>query len=647
MKFGGAVIANARALLFAAFASACVPRKILTVSEWADSKRWLSKKASSKEGWWRTLRTPFLREPMDCLSLGSPVQLVILMFCTQSGKSEVGLNWIGYVIDHAPAPMLVVLPTLEVRKRWVLQRLEPLLKESPALAAIFGVMKTRDASNGRDIKDYGEGLLVLGGANSAASLASMPIQYVLCDEVDRFKWELKGEGDPLGLIDNRQKAFTRRKQLRVSTPTVRGASRIEEDFERSDRRRYHVPCPLCGTLIVLRWSNLKYNAALTRAVYLCEHCDGEIEERHKTQMLAGGVWIAENPDSPIRGYHINALYAPDGLGYTWLELAREWIGVQDDRVKLKRFVNTQLAETWEDKSRDIRPNVLLQRAEPYRLRQIPPGCLILIAGIDTQDDRFSIQLLGWGEGEVCWVLDWHEIPGNPGREETQMKLAAYLNARFENSFGREMRIAASGIDTGGHFTHEIYNFVRSKPAPRLIAFKGANTPGKAILSTRPQHQDVNWRGKTIRQGVALYTIGTDTAKHWIYNRLLADEGVEPAARKIHFSQDLPPDYYDQVVSEVFDPEKNRFLKRRGRRNEGLDTFVYACAAAQHPEVRVHAMRPVDWRALRRVLEPEPEAAQPGGSTVPVEPRAPAAAKKQPQRPSDESPFGSSDWKNRL
>ena len=667
---------SARVILFSSFARAVRPRKSLTVSEHADAHRILSTKASSEAGRWKTSRTPFLKEIMDCMSVRSPVRRVVFISCTQTGKTEVGLNWIEYVVDHVPAPMLVVVPTLEVRKRWVRQRLDPMIAESEVLANLIHSRK-RDSANSEDMKDFPGGFLVIGGANSPASLASMPIRFVLLDEVDRFPWEVGKEGDPIGLIDERQKTFPRRKMLLVSTPTIAGASRIEEEYEYSDQRRYHVPCPHCDDLLVFKWDNLKWNKQLTHVDYICEHCGCPIEEHEKPKMLAAGRWIPGNPNSKIRGYHINGLYAPIGLGNTWLELAIEWMKVQNDKPKRKRFINTKLGETWEDRSRDVKPQHLMERAEPYQLRQVPPGCLIITAGIDTQDNRLAVNLLGWGRAEVCCVLDYVELPGNPGisplwldminpvlqakrktltkllqlggfgvgdggvgfRQAIQagirelgcdrawlvrtigtrgaelmdmvpgewpgdvwLDLVEMLNTPLVNHYGHAISISSAAIDTGGHHTHDVYAFVRSNPSRRLMAIKGSNIPNKPVLAGKPTWQDINHRGKVIKKGVQLWTIGVDTAKHVLFNRMSGDEQLDAAGRKIRFSEGLEQEYYDMLTAEVFDPEKNKWVKRRGRRNESLDTWVYGYAAAQHPQIRIHAMRPAEWQRLEKMLE---------------------------------------------
>lgn len=616
---------------------ASAPRQRLTVSQWADRHRWLSAKASAEAGQWRTSRVPYLREIMDCLSDSSPIKRVVVMKSAQVGGTEIGLNWIGYAMHHAPSPMLVVVPTIEVRKRWAMQRLDPLLRETEVLSGLASERK-RDAANGRDIKDFpGGGMLIMGGANSAASLASMPIRFALLDEIDRFKWELKGEGDPIGLIDERTKAFRRRKVLLVSTPTVKDASRVEEEWLASDQRHYHMPCPHCGDGLVLKWTNLVWTADHKHVSYACEHCGATFDEQAKPRMLAEGQWQPEHPERSTRGYHINGLMAPPGLGYTWPELVQQFHLAKDDPPKLKRFVNTSLGETWEDRSRDVQPRELQQRAEPYGLREISEGCLLLTAGIDTQDDRLALQLLGWGRGERCWVLDWFELPGHPGKAALWAQMAEYLNRPLENQWGKRMYVEATAVDTGGHYTHEVYNWVRSEPARRVIAVKGANTPGKPILGGRPAAVDVNVAGKVVAKGVKLWTVGTDTAKDSLMNRLFGDKTASLEERLIHFSDQLPEDYYNQLTAETFDVERNKWVIKRGRRNEGLDTWVYAAAAAHHPALRVHALRQRDWRALEKQLQPgdKPDLTPaPEGEAQPQPEPPPEPAKRKRKRRGD-------------
>ena len=565
--------------------------------------------------------TPVPSRPCRCIAVADESHLFLAgRGMVPTHNTEAGLNWIGYVIDHEPAPMLVVVPTLEARKRWVKQRLDPMLKETPALADVFSGMRSRDASNTEDIKDFPGGILVLGGANSPASLASMPIRYVLCDEVDRFPWEVGDEGDPLGLIDERQKTFPRRKTLLVSTPTVKGASRIWGEFEDSDQRHRFVPCPHCGELMTLKWKNLRWEKnpdtrRIKHAYYVCEHNGCIIEEFEKPRMLGAGQWIPQNPGHDVRGYHINGLYSPIGLGFTWREMAQQWVDAQGDKSKLKRFINTALGEPWEDRDNLTSPQELQQRALPYKLRTVPPGVCLITCGVDTQNNRLAVQIIGWGKKETAWTLDWLELPGDPSRAEVWERLQDLLTTPLYTASGKALQIEATAIDTGGHHAQDVYAFVRSQaerrePARRVMAIKGASTPGKPVLN-KPSDIDFDWRGKTYKRGVKLWLVGSDTGKHRFFGRLNSDTGLPAEERRIHFSQDLEAGYYDGLLAEVFDPEKNKFVKVRGKRNEPLDTWNYAYAAGHHPELRIHVKPDKEWDVLAEMLAAvEPEKPQP-------------------------------------
>jgi phage terminase large subunit GpA-like protein len=242
----------------AAFSDGLRPDPLLTVSEWADQFRMLSQTASAEPGWWRTDRTPYLREIMDCLSPSSGVEKVVFMKGAQVGGTEAGNNWIGYVIDQAPGPMLVVLPTVEMGKRWSKGRFAPLIDDTPAIRAKVKDPRSRDAGNTVQSKEFPGGIVVITGANSAVGLRSMPVRYLFMDEIDGYPCDADGEGDPVSLAVQRTATFARRKILEVSTPTVSGLSRIEKEFESSDQCFFHVPCPDCSEYQVLKWANLKW-----------------------------------------------------------------------------------------------------------------------------------------------------------------------------------------------------------------------------------------------------------------------------------------------------------------------------------------------------------------------------------------------------
>lgn len=649
---------DGRATLLAAFAKAVRPRKRMTVSQWADRHRILTGKSAAVKGQWRTWRMPHLAEPMDALSAHSPVNKVVCMFPIQLGKTEVGLNWLGYIIDHDPAPTLSVQPTLELRDRYVLQRVNPLLESTACIAQSFKVKARRDGSNARDLKDFPGGLLVLGGANSAASLSSMPMKNVVADEVDKFPHDLGGEGDPLGLIEGRQSNFSRSKILVISSPTMKDSSLIESEYMGGDRRHYHLPCPHCGEWLVLCWKQLTWNkdehGNVKEVWYTCEHNGCVIEESEKPAMLAAGKWVAENRHAPYRSYTINALYSPIGIGRSWPQLVQQWLKAQGDPIKLKRFVNTRLAETYEDLRSNMKWTMLAERAEDYPLKSVPPGALVLTAGIDTQNDRLAVIVIGHGRDGRMWAIDYVELPGDPNEQVEKFKqkkgaLFDYLSQPFVNAWGKTLHIRAAAWDTGGHRTDAVYDAVRSRVVSRMLAIKGASISGKPILSARPSAQDVNRRGKTIKKGVVLWTVGTDTAKDLIFAHLAADADKNTEERKVHFSKGFDEEFYKMLLSERFDPEKNQWVKRSGVRNEVLDCWVYAIAASRHPELRLHVMGVRSWDDLERVLQPGAIDDQIEAKAVPNEDAKPAQAKPAGKpRKSGGTPlgFGSEEWRKR-
>lgn len=621
-------------LALRAFERGWKPKSNLTVSEWADANRVLSTVGSAEPGNWKTSRTPYLREIMDQLSEHAPARIVAFMKSSQVGGTEVGSNWLGYIMAHAKGPVAVVMPTEKSLNDWVSQKFEPMANDTPAVSAVLSKRNNNSSDNNAQRKKFTGGIIYFKTAGSTAELKSSSIRYALADEADEWDWETT-QGDPLGLLEVRLTTFHDRKLFVPSSPTMKDASRIEELFEAGDKRRYHVPCPHCGEYQHLVWGNVKWSKhpdnpkRITDAWYVCKECGAEIAEHHKQEMLAKGRWIADAPDAPYPSYHISAIYSPVGLGLNWRELAAEWIAAQEDNAKLMRFVNTRLGETWADRSHDIKANALEARAEPYALRTVPQGCLVITVGVDTQDNRLEIQVIGHGKHDRCWTLDYHVLPGNPAGDELWQALADYVNAvRFTNAQDKELISEACAIDTGGHHTHAVYAFVRSRKVRRALACKGASTPGRTILG-KPTMQDVNWRGVSQKKGVNLYLIGADTAKHLLYNRLNGDHDKPSDERKVHFSNQLESHYYDGLVSETFNPRKNRWEIKKGKRNEPLDTWCLALAASHHPELYLHKWKAADWDRRAAMLEPDVGAGreQTNGYAQPVQTPAPA-----PQRP---------------
>ena len=623
---GGAVFA-------AAWAEGWDVSDPLPVDQWADKYRVLPRESASEHGPWRTDRTPYLREPMQVLSDSHPCKRVVLVFGTQTGKTECGNNWVGANIHESPSSMMVVQPTVEMGKRWTRQRLNPMIKLTPELQERIPPSRSRDSGNTSAMKEFPGGFLVVAGSNSAASLSSMPVRRLFLDEVDRYPADVEDEGHPVDVAERRTSSFPRRKILITSTPTVKDESVVWDEFEASDQRYYYVPCPHCGHMQVLRDENLADDAT-----FLCEAGGHFIEEHHKTEMLARGVWIARNPGSIIPGFHLPSYYAALGLGYSWADIVELRQKAKDRPEKSKTYTNTIMAECYEDDSGKVDWKDISERAGGYSSRTIPDGCLMLTAGVDTQDDRWAVTIMGFGRRGRWFAVDWFEIPGKPGIEEEWAVLdSAVLDPTFVNGHGVTLRVLAMAVDTGGHNTHMAYQYCRLRQHRRVMAIKGSKFQGRPILPSRPSPQDVKTNGQILRAGVDLWLVGTDTAKGAIFAKLNADLGVEAEEIRFRHPSDLPDDYYQQLTAERYDTTKERWVKPRHTRNEALDCTVYALAAASHPAIRVDKLRDKDWEKIEAKVQPaigdlfDQVASSDTPAAVPAEPEdsAPEAASPNP------------------
>lgn len=593
------IFSNPRLHGYRALARALAPRKPMTVSQWADAHRMLSGKGSAMPGRWRTDANPPLREPMDCLSTHSAAREVVLMFPIQLGKTEVAINALGYCMDYDPGPVMVCLPGEVSMNKWVAQKLNPTIDESPAMKRALTSVASRDAANTRTFKDFAGGQLYIEHAGSPSRLKSTSVRTLIVDEVDEFANNLAGGDDPLEMLNGRTSAFPATfKRLYISTPQIKGISRIESLWNKSDQRRYFVPCPHCGHMQHLQWSGLHWTPDGRQCWYVCQECGAQIDEHHKGDMIRAGEWRATNPEpSKVRGYHINCLYYAFGLGPRWLDLVEMWRDAQNDPARLKTFVNDRLAEPWEDAAmRSVRHNAIADRAEPYPLRTAPSGVLVVTAGVDTQDNRLAVHIVGWGRGMACWTLDYVELPGDPADESVWASLTDLLNRPIEHASGALLRIEAMCQDAGGHRTEAVKHYVRQRRVRRALAIFGA-VPNNAPILSKGKLVDVDWKGRNDKRGVTIHHVGTVAAKHWLYGRLSADADKQPEERLTHFSDQLPPEFFTGLVGEIYNPSKNRFENRRGARNEPLDTWVYAFAAAHHPELRLHRFTKANWDAV--------------------------------------------------
>lgn len=569
------------------FRTSLEPEPILTVSEWADEHRVLSRKAASEPGKWRTKRTPYLKRIMDVLSVTHAAKKVVFMKGSQVGGTEAGLNWIGYVIDHAPGPTMIIWPNLDDVNKNSRLRIEPLIDESPRLKEKIGSAKSRDSGNTIKQKSFPGGELILTGANSASGLKSTPARFKFLDEIDEYPHDVAGQGSPIALVEARSRTFSRRKSFLVSTPTIFGASKIETEYELTSMEKYHVPCPHCGHYQDLKFKQLQWeNDDPATVQYFCEGCGEGIEEFEKTTMLANGKWVAQFPNREDLGFHLNSLYSPVGW-YSWADIVKDFLDAKGDREKMKTFVNTVLGETWKEKGDAPEWRRLYLRREQYEPRKCPQGVLFLTCGVDVQKDRIECEVLGWGRRKENWSIDYIVVPGDTSKEAVWQELENVITQTFEHESGLYLPIRLTAIDSG-YNTQEVYNFCRRFSSRRVVPVKGSDNMNMAVGIPKPVDvKPVAFGGKKVRRGVQLWPVGSSHLKAELYGWLKQDEPIGDDVVPVgysHFPQ-YGEEFFKQLTAEKSITNKNsrgykitEWVKER-ERNEALDCRIYNRAAA--------------------------------------------------------------------
>ena len=614
-------MADAAAIYKQAFLEGLLPPAAMTVSEWADQHRILSGKGSAEKGPWRTMRTPYLKEPMDCLSHGNPTRRVVLMFGSQMGKTEVVLNWLGSIIHLWPGPVLLVQPTLDMAKRLNRQRLEPLLRETPVLSELIAPARSRDSGNTMFLKEFQGGLFVLTGANSSSGLQSMPAAFLACDEVSSYPLEADDKGDPLENAEARTRTFPMGKVLITSTPGTRGACRITEEFEkRSDQRRFAAAMPCCGAHEVLRWrEHMVWDTPDGEVWCQCPACGERVAQHYKTAMLSGAQWRTHSAgDGQTAGFHLPSWYAP--AGWTpWEQIRDEFLRAKGDPLLLKGWINKHAAEAWEDEAvARINADGLMERAakNAYPTGYCPKGVLLLLASVDVQDTWLEIQVKGYGRGDESWLI-WHaKVEGDPAQDDVWAQIDTIRRTEFPLEIGGSLKARHCAVDTGGHFTNEAYDYCRRNAREGVVAIKGSNTRAAPALG-KGSKQDVNFRGRTIRGGVTLFMVGTDTLKRTIYARLKI---AQPGPGFVHFGQNATDEYLEGLTCERLMPRTVKgfqvleWQKPSGARNEPLDLEVYCLAMLELVKRRYN--RATMWDQIETTLgrsKPQalPDVAEPG------------------------------------
>jgi phage terminase large subunit GpA-like protein len=517
---------------------------------------------------------------MDQLGPDSKTERVVFMKGAQVGGTECGNNWLGYIIHHSPGPILMVMPTLDNAKETSKIRIAPMIEACPVLKDRVQDVRQKDGGNSLFMKEFEGGFIGLTGANASAGLRSKPIRYLFTDEIDEYPADVGGQGDPLTLAVKRTSTFANRTILMVSTPTIQDASRIERLFQESDQRYYMVPCPNCNELQPMTWDKIKWKktddgeAIPSSACLECITCGTHIPEDCKTWMLDNGKWVATaEGDGDTVGYHLNALYSPLGW-YSWEQAVKDFLKAKKAPELLRTFINTVLGETWEEDAEKTDAEDLMRRREAFGPDAIPPGVTVLTAGVDTQDDRLEVLLVGWGRGSESWVIEHKVIHGDPGLPETWRALDEYLLKKYSHPTGQSMGAAAVCIDSGGHRTSDVYRFCRRRFGRKIVAIKGRGGAGYPLLGAR------SWQGKGA-QRTRLFAVGVDGGKDTLYSRFKIDT---PGPGYVHFAIELEDHTFQQITAERRVIERNRrtgYIKHVWKcdgRNEALDCMIYAMAA---------------------------------------------------------------------
>jgi phage terminase large subunit GpA-like protein len=590
-------------ILNSAWSQGLEPDPVETVSEWAEKYRILPRKGAAAAGPWSNAKTPYLVEIMDAMSASSPIQKGAFMKGSQIGGTEAANNSIGYWMHRQPAPILMVQPTVQMAKRVSKQRISPMIQSTPVLRALVGAGKasSRTSSDTQLEKDFPGGMLMLSGSNAASPLASTPVRDLICDEPDRYAFDADGEGDPIGLAEQRTVTFEfRRKILLISTPGLDETSRIKPAFLAGDQRYYNLPCPHPGEdgethFFKLIFADLIWdheNRDYSDVHFRCPVCRGKIYEiQHKTSMLARGKWIAENAKKgQYPSWHLSQLYSPFGNA-VWRRLAQQWDDIGGNVKRRKVFVNTVLGETWIDNV--IAPDweVIKSRAGGYDRGTVPAGIVRLTIGGDVGQDHVEMYVWGWGRNGRRALIDWIRFEGPYNSPETWEGAREFIDRQYPLVAypGVFLQAKLSFTDTSD-WPDVVRAWVKAQNAPsRIRGCRGdphARDPNQLLKPGTSWNYDAN--NKKIAAGSLKVTvINVSALKLELYGALTLQrpKPEEIPANWVMLPNQTTDEICRQLTAEnlIREDKKGRFRsywdKIPGRRNEALDCHNYARAAA--------------------------------------------------------------------
>lgn len=573
------------------------PPEDISVSEWAERYRVLDSRTSAMPGPWRNDKTPYLKEIMDELRNYETEEMVFCK-CTQIGGSEALLNMLGYIIQQDPSPAMVVYPTDQLAESISENRIAPMLKSSPALKKLYRETQSKK------LEIQLEGMyLTLAGSNSPSSLASKAIKYLMLDEVDKYPGATRKEADPIALARERTKTFANRKIYITSTPTIR-TGHIWKALEGCDvERHYFVPCPHCGEMIELKFKQLRWpeeTEGLTtsdradQAVYICQECGCVITDQHKDRMLQLGEWKTVREANTSRkkvGFWINTIYSPF---VRFSEIAKEFMDSKDDPERLQNFVNSWLAEPWEDTRLKTSADTVMERQTELPEYVVPEWARLLTAGVDVQETCLYWTIRAWGNfltsQNICHgqAVSWADIE-------------QIMNLQYQKVNGEQMVVGLCLIDSG-YDSDSTYDFCANN-SDWALPVKGSSNP----MMSHFKLSKINRPGSRAF-GMNLVLVDGDKYKDMIAARMKKDNGR--GAWMVYNGCDQ--EYAEQVTAEhkvnvkVGTRVVQRWtLKRSHADNHLLDCEVYALAAADIMGVRsMHLMEEQQAEAKKPKQEPE-------------------------------------------
>ena len=563
------------------------PPDKLSVSAWSARHMVLSADYAASTGRFRAF--PYQVGIMDAMN-DPKNKSVVVMKSARVGYSQCLNNALAYYIHHEPSPILLVQPrnsdAEDHSKRWV----TPMIRDVDVLSKIAGDPKSKTSNQTILTKQFSNGSsLKLIGADSPGGFRRVTARIILFDEVDGYPTGGAGaEGDQIALGTKRAETFWNRVVIIGSTPTIKGMSRIDKEWECTDQRKFNVPCPHCGEMQVLEWGGpdtpygIKWDKGedgqgIPESVYyVCKVNGCVIHDIDKPEMVAAGEWVASKPFKGHAGFHIWAGYSlfPNA---SWRNLVAEWLRVKDDPLLRQTFINLVLGEPYEDKGeKALNETKLVSRCELWA-GEVPAGAAVLTVGVDTQDYRFECEVVGWGMNEESWSVDHEVIEGDMETPDPWNRLDAYLKRIWTRVDGRGFEAMAVCMDSGGHHTQKVYDFCKARLGRKIWAIKGESAIGGKRSPVWPTKKPSSRNKSTFRPII----LGVNAAKDSIRSRLHIEKH---GPGYMHFPVDRDINYFAQLTAERSIRKVSGGQHYRvwdlppGRANECLDIRVYSYAA---------------------------------------------------------------------